>query len=135
MQQQLAEARQKTALEEAARKRAESGRPPAASRPSAAPGRLSLAGSLPRGFLVSISEDGRLLELGAGVERVLGIPARELRGKTVDAMFARPVDAKAVMVALAVQGSLARHPVRLRAADGVIEATLDLSPRTGGLPG
>lgn len=135
LQQELADARQKAMLEEAARKRAESDRPPAPSRMSASPGRLSLAGNLARGFLVSISEDGQLLELGAGVERVLAISARELRGKAVDALFARPADAKAVMVALAVQGGLTNHAVRLRAADGVVEATLSLSPRPGGLPG
>jgi putative nucleotidyltransferase with HDIG domain len=88
-----------------------------------------------RGFLLSVSEDGQLLELGAGIERVLGIPARELRGKTVDALFARPADAKAFMVALAVQGGLTGHSARLRAADGVVEATINLSPRPGGLPG
>jgi|GEM_PF-5868562 len=135
LQQELADARQKAMLEEAARKRAESDRPPASARSAGSPGRLSLAGGLARGFLVSISEDGLLLELGAGIERVLGIPARELRGKAVDALFARPADAKAVMVALAVQGSLSNHAVRLRAADGVVEATLSLSPRPGGLPG
>lgn len=135
LQLELADARQRATLEEAARKRSASERPPSPSRPSLGVGRLSLAPGLARGFLVSISEDGELLELGAGIERVLGIPARELRGKTLDALFARPADAKAVMVALAVQGGLTNHPARLRAADGVVEATISLSARPGGLPG
>ncbi|MBN1769780.1 MAG: HD domain-containing protein [Deltaproteobacteria bacterium] len=135
LRQELADARQKATLEEAARRRAESDRPPAPSRPSVSPGRLTLGGGMALGFLVAISEDGALLELGAGIERVLGIPARELRGKTIDALFARPADAKAVMVALAVQGGLTNHPARLRAADGVVEATISLSPRPGGLDG